>query len=258
MQNDPQRPWKQSKLVRGLFGLLALALAIYVGVLTRNALEQYNYIGTVPHERDTITVEGDGKVSATPDIAMLQLGVQSDGATVAAAQADNTSKMNAITAAMKTLGVQDADLTTSNYSIQPKIDYNNGKQNITGYTVMQNLTVKLRDLSKVGDAISQAGQLGANVVSGPDFTIDDPTSVQAQAREKAIADAKTKAMALAQQLGVSLVKVTGFSEGSNTPPPIFPYAMNAAAGSVEAAPVPQVQAGSLDVQDTVNITYEVN
>ncbi|MCC6563732.1 SIMPL domain-containing protein, partial [Candidatus Uhrbacteria bacterium] len=103
---------------------------------------------------------------------------------------------------------------------------------------------------------SKAGELGANQVNGVRFTIDDPTTVQQQARTEAIADAKAKAQELADAMGVKIVKIVTFSESSGgTTPPMFAYRALDAAQS--AAPVPDIQTGSLDVQANVSVTFEI-
>ncbi len=249
-----------NRFLQGVLGLVACMLFVYLAMLTRNAALQYKYIGTVPHDRDTITVDGMGKISATPDLAQIDLGVQTEGATVKDIQTQNTQKMNAIIKAVKSLGVEEKDIQTSNYSISPKIDWSNGKQNVTGYIVAQNVTVKVRNLDKVGDVVSQAGTLGANQVGGIQFTIDDPTGLQAQARAKAIDDARKKAEALASQLGLTIVKVVTFSEvGNNRPVPMPMYASKDMMAAGEVAPVaPSIQSGSMDVMSNVNVTFQVN
>ena len=188
----------------------------------------------------------------------VSLGVSTVNASVKTAQTQNTQQVNGIVAALTQLGVAAKDMQTSNYSIYPNIDYTNNKQTITGYTVSQNLEVKIRNLDSVGDVLAKAGELGANQVSGINFTIDDPTALQAQARDKAIVDAKTKAQALANELGLTILKVTSFSEDNNSTPPPRPMMLNAmSAGATSAAPSPDIQSGSLDVISDVSVTYEV-
>ncbi|MFZ2803700.1 MAG: SIMPL domain-containing protein [Patescibacteria group bacterium] len=249
---------KPGKPFRGVIALLAIALIIFVGVETRNALQQYNYIGT--NGRDTISIDGYGKVTAQPDLAMVDLGVTTQGAAVKDAQTQNTQKMNAIIAALKAMSIADADIQTSNYSISPNYDYTNGTQKLTGYTISQEVTVKVRNLDSLGDVLSQAGNLGANQVNGVSFTIDDPTSIQAQARDKALADARTKAEDVAKTLGLTIVKAVTFSESSGSTPPVpLPFAMDASAGIAgKSVPSPSVQSGSLDVESNVTVTFEVH
>lgn len=242
-----------------LAGIVFAMLAAFLGFASWNAYAQHAYIGVVPHDRDTVIVAGEGKVSATPDVINVSLGVQTDAKTVSAAQTENTNKMNAMTAMLKQQGIADKDLTTENYAIYPKYVYDNGKQAIEGYTVSQSVSVKIRALDTVGGILSKAGDLGANQVGGIQFTIDDPTALQAEARGKAIDDARTKAEALAKQLGLTIVKPVSFSESSgNVPPPIM-YSRNDVAAGVGGAPspVPDIQTGSQDVVSDVSVTFQV-
>jgi hypothetical protein len=227
-----------------------------------------------------------------PDIATFNFNVVSDKPTVAAAQADATSAANAITAYLTGAGVATADIQTSGYSITPQYTYQSaacpmvpavpmnapsvssggavssgvssnaivycppGKQTLTGYEVSQSTTVKVRDTSKAGDLLAGVGSKGATEVSGLTFTFDDPTAVQTAARNKAIADAKSKAEALASQLGVSLVRVVSFTEntGGSYPQPVM-YAM--AAGATDKASAPVISPGQNTTTDDVTITYEI-
>ena len=131
-----------------------------------------------------------------------------------------------------------------------------GKSVLTGYQVSESISVKLRDLSKVGSLLASLGSAGVSDLNGPSFSVDNPDSVNAQARSAAITDAKSKAKELAKELGVSLVRITSFSENSgNYPGPIM-YAMNASVSSAKAA-APEVPAGQQEVTDNVTITYEI-
>jgi uncharacterized protein len=249
---------RQNMLLKGVLGVLALALIIYIAAQTRNALESYNYIGKVVRDRDTITVSGEGKVNAKPDLVRLDLGVQTDANTVKEAQALNTKQMNAIVDALKSAGIASKDIQTSGYNIYPRIDWQTGKQVILGYSVSQNVSVKVRDLDKVGEILGRAGDLGANQVGGIQFTVDDPTKLEEEARAKAIDDARKKAEQLADQLGLRIVKVVTFSESGEYPTPVPMYAKAMEAGARDmAASAPSIESGSLDIVNHVNVTFEV-
>ena len=111
---------------KGMFKLLALAAAIYLILLSRNAVKQYEYIGRPTTQRDTISIEAEGKVTALPDIASVSIGVQTEKKTVSDAQKENTSKMNAIIAKVMSMGVAKEDVKTTSYTIYPQYDYVNG------------------------------------------------------------------------------------------------------------------------------------
>ena len=238
-------------------GIVGLALVIFLGAKTRNELVQYNYIGK--SGRDTIVISGTGKVTATPDIAQITLGVTTDGNTVKDIQDKNIQKMNAIIDMIKKEGLKDADIQTQQYSISPRYDWTGGIQKTIGYTITQQVTVKVRDMSKSGEVVQKAGDLGANQIGNIQFVIDDPKVLESQAREKAISDAKSKADVLAKQLGLNIAHVVGFTEdGNNIPQPYPIYAkamMDNSAGAV--ATPPTMEAGSQDVISNVSVTFEV-
>lgn len=245
------------KSLVSLISVLVVALTVFVGIKAWNGYAEHERIGVAVRDRDTITVGGEGKVTIKPDIARMSLGVQTDGATVNAAQADNTKKMNAIIDAVKALGVAKEDIATENYNIYPRTEWKDGKSTIVGYTVSQNVSVKVRDLDKVGDVLAKAGELGANQVGGISFTIDDPKLVQDEARLKAIADARKKADVLVNQLGLTIVKVVTFSESGGPMPPPMPYYAKAADLALEAVAAPNIEPGTQDVVSNVSVTFEV-
>lgn len=242
-----------------VLGLLALALIIYVGVLTRNALRTYDYIGKTPDMINQITVTGTAKISATPDVAVLYLGIISEGSNVNLAQKGVTEKMNAIIDSLKKeFQIEAKDIKTDNYSVQPKYDWSDGKQRIIGYTANQSVTVKVRNFDKTGNILNKATELGANTVSGPNFMIDDPEKAKAEAREKAITQAKEKAALLADQVGIKLGRIVNFYEGGNEMANVA-YGVG---GSMDLAlsakaMAPTIEPGSKDIQLTVSISYEI-
>jgi len=246
-----------------VLGILAIVLIVYVGLLARNAMRNYDYIGKSPDQINLITVSGTGKVSATPDIAVLSIGVISDSLTVSQATKDNTDKMNKIVDAIKNqFKIDSKDVQTSGYNVSPKYDWTNGQQRIIGYTVSQNVTVKVRDFTKTGDIISKSTDLGANSVSGPQFSIDNPEKAQQDARAIAIKQAKDKAQVMADQVGIKLGRIVNYYEGGQGYTPVSMYAKDTLAvgmggGPASAAVAPPIESGSQDVQIDVNISYEI-
>lgn len=249
--------WKENPTFAVLLSIVAIALTVFIGVKAWNGVAEHDQIGRAVRDRDVITIDGEGKVTSKPTLAKIDVGLYSEGLTVPVVQADNARKVNAITAGLKALGIKDADLQTSNYSISPKYDYTNNTQHVVGYTVSQSLTVNVRDLAKVGDAIAKATELGANQINGVNFTIDDPTEQKQLARTKAIDDARKKAQELADAMGVKLVKVVTFSESSYPNPSPMPYAMVRMDSAGVSAVAPDIQAGSLDVTAHVSVTFEI-
>ena len=129
---------------------------------------------------------------------------------------------------------------------------------IDGYTVTETVSVKVRDISKAGELVSGIGSLGVQNVSNVSFMIDDPDFVTAEARAMAIEEAKAKAMRLADDLGVTLVRIVNFSEGyGGYPVPMYARDSAVMAATPESAPVPELSPGESKVTSSVTITYEI-
>lgn len=248
---------KNNIILQWVLGVLGVVLVAFLGIQAMNAWKQSSYIGRA--ERDTIVIGGEGKVNAKPDVAVVSVGVTTEGATVKNVQQQNTTKMNAITDAMKVLKIADKDMQTSNYSISPKYDYTDGAQRLNGYIVSQNLEIKVRDMDNVGAVLQKAGELGSNQIGGVQFSIDDPTSLQQEARVKAIQDARKKADDLGKQLGLTIVRVVTFTENASSRPPMYASVgmMKLDQEIAPSLPSPDVQSGSLDVTSNVSVTFEV-
>ena len=214
------------------------------------------------NEQDRFSVVGSGTVYAKADIANLEVGLKTGAKTTAAeATVDSTKKMNDIVTALKTLGIDDKDMQTSNYNLNPVYNYTNDKgQVLVGYEVTQNLTLKIRDLTKIGDVIAKTTEKGANQIGNINFTIDDEFALKNQARELAIQKAKEKAVMIAQQSGMKLGEVKSVVENSDQTPPIMFNYTNAkvdaqASGAVISSP--SIQTGQNEIKVDVTLVYEV-
>jgi hypothetical protein len=259
--NIPARLWTTLTAFIGI--LIALAAILIV-----KETKSIAYVGVNPDTLNTITVDGTGDAVAIPDVATFSFSVSETGKTVALAQSAATDKINAALKSVRAAGVADKDISTDSYSINPHYEYSGGvctanfcppsKQVLTGYDVSESIQVKIRDLAKAGDIFTSIGSLGVQNVNGLSFSIDDPASVQAAARRKAIADAQSKAKELAKELGVSLVRVASFTENNNSYPRPIMYAMDAKVSAQGSAPMaPEIPAGQQKVTDTVEITYVI-
>ncbi len=252
--------WRENPTASLFVALLGVAGAALLIAQTRNTIAEYDQIGRPDTVRDTITIDGEGKVSGAPDVAQFSVGYRSEGRDISTVQTENTRKVNAILAEMKKLGIPDKDLQTTNYSIQPEYDWNNGRQQFRAYVVNQTVTVKVRDFSKLDAAVGKIGQLDANQFYGLDFTLDDPAKMKQEARKKALEDARRKAEELADALGIRLGRVVTYSEGGGGYPVPMYYkaeARDMAVSAPAAAPMPEIQAGELDIRSNVSVTFEV-
>jgi len=252
-----------------MFAAAALcALTVFLFIAAVAELKSYRFIGSGVAATNTISVSGEGTVFAVPDTATFSVSVSETAKDVESAQTSATTKANAVIAYLKSQNIADTDIQTTDYEIQPQYDYSSNActsglpcspstPTLTGYQVSETLSVKVRDTSKAGSILAGVGSKGASSVSGLDFTVADEDSVEAQARDKAIAQAKDKADALAKSLGVSIVRVVGFSE-NGAPGPIY-YAKSAGMTMDAAMPsvAPQIQTGQNKIVSDVTVTYEI-
>jgi len=245
-------------------------LALFLLIQSVKALKEFRYVGSGVTASNTISVSGMGEVFAVPDRATFTVTVREESKDVADAQEKATKKSNDIISYLKGAGVEEKDIKTVSYNVNPKYEYSQGvctqyscppsKQTLVGFEVWQTLEVKVQDPKKAGDLLSGVGSKGASEVSSLSFTIEDEDALKAEAREQAIAEARAKADQLADQLGVKVVRVVGFSEDSYGYPPMPYYsrggvAMDAAQEVKLSAP--ELPAGENKITSSVNITYEI-
>lgn len=257
MNNWPS--WEENRSFSVAFMVLVAFLVIFLWAKTDQSVREASWVGKpAPMEHD-VTVNGEAKVTGAPDLATISFGVQTQATTAADAQTQNTVTANALLAKVQALGILPADIQTADYSSYQNMVYDPTKQTsvASGWIVSQQVSVKVHDITQVPNLLQVLGQNGATNISGPDYSLDDQSSVKSQARAQAIADAQMNAQALEKSLGVNFVRVVGYSESTGDTQPIVPLmAMDAAAAPAPATP-PQTQAGSVEVDMTVTITYQL-
>lgn len=203
----------------------------------------------------TISVNGEGRASAAPDMAVLTIGVQSEALTAAEALRANSAAMGKTIAKLKELGVADKDIQTSGLSVNPQYDYsqNRPKPKVIGFVASNTVTVMLRDLAKAGGVIDEAVQSGANQLSGISFTFSNPKPLMDEARRDAVADAKAKAALLTDAAGVRLGRLITIQDGYVSSPQPKAYAVREMAAD---AAVP-LEAGESEINASVSLVYEI-
>ena len=203
-----------------------------------------------------IVVDGLGKVTGSPDVLRATLGVTVRRDTVNSALDEANALQNKLRAALKRDGVAPDDLQTSDVSISPSYS-NKGVPN--GYAVSETVTVKLRDLKKAGQAISDAVTASGNAATlqGVSFSLEDNAALLDKARDAAYADAKQKADRYAGLTGQGLGKVLLVSESTSAPQPV-PYALDSAAAAKPASsPVP-IDPGTSQVSVSVTVRWALS
>lgn len=246
------------KLLYTLVGIFLVYSIVFVGTLIRNNLQKFYFIGKADRMERTISLDAQGKVTVRPDIAETSLGMMAEAPTVAEAQQKNTDVMNKLIEKLKTLGIDAKDIQTANYNVYPQYNYTEKEgQVLKGYQVTQNINVKIRDLKKASQVLSLAGEVGANSVSGINFTVDDRDVYKAQARELAIKKIQDKAATLSAELGIKIKGIVTFSEYESSPGDYPMYKTNMMMDVGAAAPSPSVEPGTTDVVLTVNVVYSI-
>jgi uncharacterized protein YggE len=207
-----------------------------------------------------IWVTGEGKVSVAPDIALLSLGVEAQDTTVASAQGQAATAMDAVVAELDSFGIARKDIKTQQFSIVPIRRWveQKGEEVLIGYRVTNMVTVKVRRIDHTGAIIDAAAKAGGDYIriNSISFTVDDPTPYHKEAREKAMADAEAKARQLADLSGVKLGKPTYINEsgGFILPPPV-PYRAEVMAPA--AAPPTPISPGETEIRLSVQVVYSI-
>lgn len=205
----------------------------------------------------TISITGQGEAKAAPDEAFLSAGVTSQARTATAALAANSRAMNAVFETLRSAGVADKDMQTSEFSVQPQYSNDKGPQRVTGYEVSNNVGVTVENLSSLGATLDALVSSGANTIGDISFGFRDPKSLMQKARAEAVADAISRADLIAKAAGITLGAITSISEaGGNYDAPRPMY--RAMAGMSEAASAPAPIAGGQEtLNDSVSVTWEI-
>lgn len=204
----------------------------------------------------TITVTGTGRVTLTPNIADIRLGVNITRPTATQARDDAAAAMSRVVAAVRKAGVADKDIQTAMLSLQPVYDYSsNGQGKLTGFQVVNIVAITVRDIATVGDLVDASVTAGATSVDGVSFRVDDETAAEAQARTAAVADARAKAQALASAAGVAIAGVNSIAEVSSTVPQPIPYAAGAPVKDAISTPV---SPGTTEVDIVVTVVFRIS
>jgi len=253
-----------NKIIK-LAGVVLVVLAVF---LFAEALGSFKNLRNTDPVYNSISVNGEGEVVVIPDVATFNFSVSQDAKLVSDAQEQVTKKMNTILAKLKDLGIEEKDIKTTGYYIEPRYVYTSSicsptycppsRQTQDGYTVSHSVSVKIRKTEEAGTALTLVGDEGATNISNISFTIDDPSQVMTEARDKAVEDAKMKAKELAKSLGVKLVRVIGYydNSGDRNPVPYKEFSLNAV-GSASASVTPNIPAGENKVTSNVTVTYEI-
>lgn len=253
----------QSESFRNYFWLLldAFLVAAIVGLLFF-ALPLAKKFGDSLYPVRSMTVTAEGKTLVSPDIATTYFSVISRGVDPQKLAQANNQLINEAIDFVKSKGVGVNDIRTTAYDLQPTYEYDENRRTsfISGYTMTQTVTLKIRDLAKVGEILGGLPELGINHIGGVSFGVDEPEKYLAEAREEALRRAQEKAAAMAKASGVKLGRILSVNEYQ--PGPVYPYAYAAKSvegmgGGVAPPASPTIEPGSEEVTVRVMVNYEL-
>jgi uncharacterized protein YggE len=250
------------KVFYGLVALVVVAmlsiggLALALTSAPRSAQPVVEAADSTTGDR-SITVVGIGKVTGKPDIARVTVGIETQASSLQKAVDDNKAKMNNLLDTLKKLGLADKDIRTSNYSVYTeRVSSPSASAEVNTdqmiYHVTNQVDVTVRDVNQIGEVLDKAVAAGANNIYGVNFSVENTAKLEADAREKAVADAKLRAEELAQLNGLQLGEVLTVSEviGSSAYP-MYRDAVGMGGGGTP------VQPGELEMSVSIQIMYAV-
>ena len=243
--------------------ILALALVGLCGCTSGATSEGVLPSGlkiSLDNQQEGIWVSGRGEVTAAPDITILQLGISAQRASVAEAQSEAATAMDKVMTALSESGIASKDVQTQQFSIQQVTRWDQDKQEqiVIGYRVDNMVVAKIREIEKTGSIIDAVAVAGGDYtrINGISFSIDDPSNYRKEARDKAMADAKTKAEQLANLSGVKLGKPTYITESISYP--VYPTPIRAEAPAMAPAPVTPISPGEMKISLDIQVVYAIS
>jgi len=240
--------------------LVAISLALVVAVVGLCGCGPgETSLGTVNlnSQQEGIWVTGQGKVTVTPDIVTLSLGVEAQQASVAEAQTQAAEAMGRVKTALTDNGIAEKDIQTRYFNIRQvtRWDRETEEEVVIGYEVTNMVTAKIRDINKTGAIIDAVAEAGGDLtrISSISFSVDDPSAYYEEARQEAMADAKAKAEQLAELAGVTLGKPTYISESAW----FSPVPRDIYGGEATIAPETPISPGETEIPLTVQVVYAI-
>lgn len=207
----------------------------------------------------TMNVTGTGTVELSPDIAYANIGVRSQSPDISVALKENSAAAEAIIQRLMDLGIESKDIQTRNFNVYPQQEQRPGPEGEfeeTQIFVVENtVSITLRDLESLGEALSAAIQEGANTIHGVSFDVEDRESAIAEARRQAIQDAESQAQDLAEAAGVSLGPIHSISINQDGGP--IPVERSVAMEAPQGGGAVPISGGQLTIRVTANLTYAI-
>lgn len=236
---------------------LLLALSIAAGT-AMTAHAQTAPSDTIPNDGTLLNVSAEAEAKRVPDIATVSAGVVTQAVDGNAAMRQNAEQMSKVMTAVKAAGIADKDVQTSGINLNPQYTYKeNEAPKIIGYQASNTVSLKVRDIAKLGKVLDALVAQGANDINGPSFSIDQPEPVYDEARVAALKKAQARAETYAKSLGLKVRRIVSISEGRSGGGVVRPMMMAASMRSAKAEMDTQVAPGESTLSITLDVTFEL-
>lgn len=237
--------------------LVLLASALALGSASMTVSAQTSVTPQIPADATLLAVSAQAEASRVPDIATLSVGVVTQAVDGNAAMRENAEQMAKVVAAVKNAGIVERDIQTSGVSLSPQYRYEqNEAPKITGYQATNTVSIKVRDIPRLGEVMNALAEQGANQIYGPTFGIDQPDPVYDEARLAALEKAQARAKTYADALGVRVRRIVSISEGGGGG--LQPIMMKSMARMEDAAGgAPPIAPGENSVSVSLDVVFEL-
>lgn len=250
--------------VKALTALIGVLIVCVIYTVFFGALKKYE--NSLYFSR-TFNVTAEANVTISPDIAKVSFSVVSEGRNPSTLAEDNNKKINVALEMLKTKGVDEKDIKTTGYNLSPRYEYDEitRRTYVSGYTMTQTVSVKIRALDKAAEILGALPDSGVNQISSISFEIDEPDKYLAEAREEASAKAAAKAEEIAKANNFKVGKLVSVYENryGGGPIPYYNESMSSYYGAgggsaVDAAKAPAaISPGTTELTVSLNVTYEI-
>ncbi len=257
------------KLKQIMILLLALALGLGVaGCKSEEQIQQAQSQSNLTEQgdtyinvdmRSTLSIAGEGTIEVTPQEATVTFGVSAYAESAEEAQQKNAETLTAVTTCVKGYSIGEKDISTGEISVREQYDYKANPPKLTGYEVYADLKVTVRDMTILGDLISDAFAAGATNINGPEYSAGDTNVLYQQALAQAVENAKQKADIIAQSAGVvlSVVPISITEQSAQNNPILYSTRAVGETSDVNASVSAPIEVPEMEVTAQVNVVYEI-
>jgi uncharacterized protein len=201
-----------------------------------------------------ISVTATGEEAVAPDTAVVGLTVSGSGKDLAKTRDDVNQRASSVLSRLREIAIAEADIQAPDSVIQPEYDYSKG-QRLIGYRVARHVTVRVRELARLGEVLDSVIAAGANEVGGTQMSAADPSATEHAALARAVEAARGKAEAIATAAGVTLGPLARVEEEPTDGGPPIPRLRMALAE--DAGAPTEIAAGELTITRTIRAWFAI-